>query len=156
MHYDQPSTSVKGWALKATKKPLRMGDNVRAYLTEKFDAGAISGLTVDPVQVSCEMKLAKDESGHSLFTPEKWRKAQQITSFRSRLSAIEMQKQTDQGQYEEAIEEIQEEDLEEVEHEIVIDGLRRAVIHDMTVPRHPIEVGKRNVCELSRARNYTH
>ena len=156
-HYDEPSTSVvnnrsKGWALKATKKPLRMGDNVRAYLTEKFDAGAISGLKVDPVQVSREMKLAKDESGHSLFTPEEWRTAQQITSFFSRLSAIRRQKQTDQGQYEEANEEIQEEDLEAVECEIAIDGLRRAVLHDMTVPRHPIEVGKRNVCELSRAK----
>ena len=84
--------------------------------------------------------------------PDEWRSAQQITSFFSRLSAIRRQKQTDQGQYEEANEEIQEEDLEAVECEIAIDGLRRAVIRDMTVPRHPIEVGKRNVCELSRAK----
>ena len=36
---------------------------------------------VDPAQVSREMKLAKDANGRSLFAPEEWRTAEQITSF---------------------------------------------------------------------------
>jgi len=37
-----------------------MEDHVKAYLVQKFDAGARSGLKADPGQVSHEMKFAKD------------------------------------------------------------------------------------------------
>ena len=37
-----------------------------------------------------------------------------------------------------------------LESEIALDSLREAVLHDMTVPHHPIQVRRRNVCELSR------
>lgn len=93
-----------------------MEDHVKAYLVQKFDAGARSGLKADPVQVSLEMKFVKDESGHSLFRPEEWRTAQQISSFFSRLSA--KQRQTQTGQLEEVNKEIPEEDLEALESEI--------------------------------------
>ena len=118
---------------------------------QNFNAGARSGLKVDPAQVSREMKLAKDANGHSLFAPEEWRTAQQIISFFSRLSAIQRKTQTEKDGSEEADEEIPEEDLEALESEIALDGLRRAILQEMTVPHHPIEIGKRNVCELSRA-----
>ena len=144
----------KGWALKTTKKPVRMTDRVKAYLVQKFDAGARSGLKADPVQVSREMKFAKDENGHSLFTPEEWRTAQQITSFFSRLSAVQRQKQVEESPLEDANEEIAEEDLEALESEIALDTLRIAVLLDTNVPRHPVQVGSKNICELSRAKKF--
>ena len=108
VHYNQPSSSLNidrrsiGWALKTTKKASRMEDHVKNYLMQKFNAGARSGLMVDPAQVSREMKLAMDANGHSLFAPEEWRTAQQITSFFSRLSAIQRKTQTEKDGSEEA------------------------------------------------------
>ena len=61
-------------------------------------------------------------------------------------------RQTEQGQLEEPRDEIPEEDLEALESEIVFNDLHQAVIRDMTMPHHPIEVGTRNVCELSKAK----
>lgn len=45
--HNRPSSSTtnirpKGWAVKTTKKPVRMTDRVKAYLVQKFDAGARS------------------------------------------------------------------------------------------------------------------
>ena len=141
----------KGWALKTTKRPSRMTDHVKAYLEQKFDTGSVSGLKADPTQVSHEMKFVKDKNGNLLFSPEEWRTAQQISSFFSRLSAIQRQRQTERGQLGEPRDEIPEEDLEALESEIVFNDLRQEVLRDMTMPHHPIEVGTRNVCELSRA-----
>ena len=87
-----------------------------------------------------------------MFGPEEWRTAQQISSFFSRLSAIQRRRQTERGQLEEPRDEIPEEDLEELESEIVFNDLHQAVLRDVTMPYHPIEVGTRNVCELSRAK----
>ena len=129
-----------------------MTDPVKAYLEQKFDAGSGSGLKADPIQVSNEMKLVKDKNGKLLFSPEEWRTAQQISSFFSRLSAIQRQRQAERGQLEEPREEISEEDLEALEPQIVFNDLRQAVLSDMTMPHNPIEVGIRNVCELSRAK----
>ena len=151
----QPSSSsinsrrLPGWALKTTKKPARMEDHVKAYLVQKFDAGARTGLKADPVQVSHEMKFAKDANGHSFFKPEEWRTAQQINSFFSRLSAMQRQRQKEVEDHDE---EVQEEDLEALESEIFLESLRNTVLHDISTPYHPIKVGSRNVCELSRTK----
>ncbi|KAL9966972.1 hypothetical protein ACROYT_G025123 [Oculina patagonica] len=98
------------------------------------------------------MKFLKDDHGHLLFTPEEWRTAPQINSFFSRLSALQRQSQTGKSGLEDTNEEIPEEDLEALESEIVLEDLRQAVLHDMDVPNHPIQVGERNICELTRAK----
>ena len=51
--------------------------------------------------------------------------------------------------------EVQEEDLEALESEIFLESLRNTVLHDISTPYHPIKVGSRNVCVLSRPRNST-
>ena len=140
-----------GWALKTTKKPARMEVHVKVnlvLLVQKFDAGARSKLKADPIQVSHEVKFAKDANGHSLFKPEEWRAEQRISSFFSRLSAMQRQRQT--KEVENHYEEVQEEDLEALESEIFLESLRNTVLHDISTPYHPIKVGSRNVCELSR------
>ena len=52
-----------------------MTDRVKAYLEQKFDAGSVSRLKADPIQVSNEMKFVKDKNGNLLFGLEEWRTA---------------------------------------------------------------------------------
>ena len=44
-----------GWALKVVNKSQRMDEKVKMFLTEKFNAGALSGDKADPTQVAKEM-----------------------------------------------------------------------------------------------------
>ena len=62
-----------GWALKATKKRPGLGEKVKAYLVEKFEAGERSGTKADLLSVSREMKFPnKGDNGKLIFTPEEW------------------------------------------------------------------------------------
>ena len=65
-------TCSMGWALKATKKRPGLGEKVKAYLVEKFEAGERSGTKADPLSVSREMKFLKGDNGKLIFTPEEW------------------------------------------------------------------------------------
>ena len=53
-----------GWALKVTKRPIRMTDNVKTFLMKKFEEGARTGNKVDPVQVVREMKTLRAALRH--------------------------------------------------------------------------------------------
>ena len=100
------------------------------------------------------MKYVKDNSGKLLFKPDEWRTAQQITSFFSRLSALQKrQKQlTAEGETDE-IAEISKEDGDAWDSEMALERLRNAVFNDLSnsVLVHPIKVGERNICQLARA-----
>ena len=50
----------KGWALKVPKRATRFPDKVRNYLQEKFDVGNATGHKADPLQVSIDMRCARD------------------------------------------------------------------------------------------------
>ena len=50
-----------GWALKVTKRPTRMTDNVKTFLMKKFEEGVRTGNKADPVQVAREMKTLRNE-----------------------------------------------------------------------------------------------
>ena len=98
---DLPSTSLQGgesssaahrplrWALKVTKRPTRMTDNVKTFLVEKFEEDVRTENKADPVQVAREMKTLRNEDGKLTFKPEEWRTAQQISSLFSRQTAAQ-------------------------------------------------------------------
>ena len=132
-----------GWALKVTKRPTRMTDNVKTFLMEKFEEGVRTGNKADPVQVAREMKTLRNEEGQPTFKPEEWRTAQQISSLFSRQTAAQRHRAVD-------AEEIPDEDIEAAESEMALDTLRSLVMNDMGKPSHPIAVGDRNICELVR------
>ena len=120
-----------------------------------FDTGCRSGQKADPVQVAREKKIVKDDAGHLLFTRQEWRRAQQINSFSSRLSAVQRQTQMekDTSEYSTSQEFTEEDpDLEALENEITLENLCIAVNLQVTAPQHPIVVQNRNLCELSKAR----
>ena len=50
--------AVEGWALKTVQKSGRMSEDVRNYLTQRFNDGAKTGNKADPKQVEHEMKRA--------------------------------------------------------------------------------------------------
>ena len=154
---DVPSTSLQGedngsaargydprplgWALKVTKRPTRMTDNVKTFLMKKFEEGARTGSKANPVQVAREMKTLRNEDGEPTFKPEEWRTAQQISSLFSRQTAVLHHRGID-------AEEIPEEDIQAAESEMAFDTLRSLVMDDMGKPSHPIVAGVSNVCEL--------
>ncbi|KXJ04326.1 hypothetical protein AC249_AIPGENE12719, partial [Exaiptasia diaphana] len=144
-HKTSESRSM-GWALKKTKKRPRIGDKVKAYLIEKFQAGEISGTKADPLSVSREMKSKKDEKGELVFQPDEWKTAQTIKSFFSRYRAKLRQQQI--GSQSEEEDEIAEEDMEALEAETDLQDLRSEVYSDLRKPEHPIEVDGINVCHL--------
>ncbi|XP_078348424.1 uncharacterized protein LOC144633421 [Oculina patagonica] len=134
--------------------------NFLAYNELEVAQQAETGLTVlkdfgprskaDPVQVAREMKCVRDGSGKLQFKPEEWRTAKQISSFFSRMSAIQRQRQTGEIESQED-EEIAEEDLEALESEDCIQAIRQEVYRDIEAPNHPIQVEEVNVCELASA-----
>ena len=127
-----------------------MEEKVKAFLVQKFNQGAAGGQKADPVQVAREMKCARDSSGKLQFKPEEWRTAQQISSFFSRMSALQRQRQPDEIESQED-EVTDEEDLEALESENCIQAIRQEVYRDIETPNHPIQVAAVNVCELSHA-----
>ncbi len=60
---------------------------MKNYLKEKFEAGNATGHKEDAVQVSVDMKCARNKLGRRMFSAGECLKPQQIHSFFSRLSA---------------------------------------------------------------------
>ena len=105
-----------GLALKATKRPPRMTDNVKSFLVKKFEDGARTGNKADPVWVAKEMKTLRNEEGRRTFKPEELRTAQQISSLFSCLTAALRHRGIE-------AEEIPKEDIEAAESEMALDAL---------------------------------
>ena len=71
----------KGWALKVPTRETRFPDKVRNYLQEKFDVCNATGHKADPLQVSIDMRCARNELGRRLFAASECLQTQQIRSF---------------------------------------------------------------------------
>ena len=152
-HKESASSKTKassiGWALKATQKRPRLGEIVKAYLVEKFEAGERGGTKADPLSVSRAMKFKRDDKGELVFQPEEWKTVKTIKSFFSRYSAklkqqgVSMPK--DMGDYQPEVEEEMADDMEALEFETAMQNLRQAVYNDLKIPEHPIEVNQFNI-----------
>ena len=71
-----------GWALvKPRAGPSMFTDKVKKYLTVKFDLGEQTGRKADPLQVSNDMRKAKDAQNNRLFTREEWLTKSQVQGF---------------------------------------------------------------------------
>ena len=79
-------TLPMGWALQKRVSTGKFPEGVKNYLTAIFDLGEATGRKADPMQVSVDMRMARDESGERIFTREDWLTKTQIKSFFSRLA----------------------------------------------------------------------
>ena len=83
----------KGWALQKPKGgDKRFNDNVREYLTKRFELGELTGRKADPTQVSADIRTIKSDDGDRLFARDEWLTKTQIKGFFSRLAAAKRRK----------------------------------------------------------------
>ena len=70
------------WALsKSRAGTMRFSQNMRYYLTERFDLGEITGMKSNPPDVENDMRSARNEKNEKRFSRDEWLTAPQIKSF---------------------------------------------------------------------------
>ncbi len=78
-----------GWALSRTRVgSARFPQKVRQYLINKFELGELTGNKADPLDLACEMRTTRSESGDRMFSRNEWLTKTQIKSFFSRLAKL--------------------------------------------------------------------
>jgi len=137
----------KGWALKVPKRATRLPDKIRNYLQEKFDIVNATGHKTDPVQVSIDMRCARDELGRRLFAESECLQTQQIHSFFSRLAAG--QRKTVQSPADLIENEVRDVESQAEQYETELQELREGIIAEVA-EKHPICYERFNLCELSQ------
>ena len=139
----------KGWALKVPKRTTRFPDKVRNYRQEKFNIGNVTGHKADPVQVSIDMRCARDEQGRRLFAASECLQTQQIRSFFSRLAAAQRNNvQNPEELIEDDVRDL-ESDSQAERYETELQQLHQGIIAEVT-EKHPICYERFNLCELSQ------
>ena len=133
------SSANKGWALKTSKRVVRMSPAVRDYLLHKFNAGAVSVHKADSAQVSKEMMFV-GKDGKLVFAQGAWRTQQQIASYYSRLSAQQRQKQLGDHRS------MEEEDIAAWEAEDARIHLRNEVFAQVDL-QHPVTYRQLDICD---------
>ena len=142
-----PNNAVQiGWALsKPRGGSSRFPDNVRSYLTARFDIGEQTGHKADPQKVSTDMRNARDEQNNRLFAREEWLSKTQIQSFFSRLAASRRRKQgSSKAEVDLEYKEVMREH-EECERQALIEEIAEEI-----KPQHPISYDAFNLCESTR------
>ena len=137
--------------MKVPKRESRFPDKVRNYLQEKFDVGYATGHKADPVQVSIDMRCARDELGKRLFAASECLQTQQIRSFFSRLAAAQRKKvQSPADLIEDEVRDLKSDhDTQAEQYETELQELREGIIAEVA-EKHPIWYERFNLCELSQ------
>lgn len=88
-------SSEAGWALQKPRgSGTRFSENVKSYLQARFDVGVQTGRKSDPVQVSADMRSAKNQDGTRKFSRDEWLTKVQVQAFFSRLAAAQKKQVT--------------------------------------------------------------
>ena len=141
---DSLSPLSMGWALKPKTVNSRFSENVRSYLTSKFDLGERTGRKADPDQVSSEMRAARSENGERRFERKEWLSKTQIAGFFSRLSAS---RKTCSARNAISLKEVEdEEDIEDVTREAERADLLTDIEEAIGL-QHPIVYDNYDLCE---------
>ena len=62
-----------GWALKKGRTGgVPFSENVRRYLTTRFEMGERMGKKANPEEIECQMRNARNERNERLFQREEW------------------------------------------------------------------------------------
>ena len=144
---DIPSREAAGWALQKPRGGnKKFSDNVRSYLTTRFDAG-ITGRKADSGQVANDMRKARNNDGSRMFGREEWLTKSQIKSFFSPLSAAKRKRQTSNldDSDEELLEEEHEHHKEKILQEEANDIMRELALE------HPIIFDGYDICNYVKS-----
>ena len=129
-----------GWALKPPTASARFSQQVRDYLTAKFDAGERSGRKANPSDVEMEMRNSRDQNDKRRFTRDEWLSSAQIKSFFSRLAATRRKAATLQT----PLEDLEAESEEHSRREAL-----REIARDLQV-QHPIIYDIYDLCDMDK------
>ena len=129
------------WALnKPRSQAVRFMDEVKQYLTTKFDLGERTGNKAEPGKVAADMRKSMNPDGSRMFKRKDWLTKSQMLGFFSRLAATQRR----QGNQEVRVEDVYAEKEEQE---------RRGVLENEAAqlsPRHPICYDPYCLCDLSR------
>ena len=130
-----------GWALhKPRSQAVRFTDEVKQYLTTKFDLGERTGNKADPGKVAADMRTSRNPDGSRMFERKDWLAKSQVQGFFSRLAATRRRQGNQDVQVEDVYAEKEEQE-------------RRGVLENVAAqlsPRHPICYNSYCLCDLSR------
>ena len=140
--------SVQGWALKGQKMAAKTSEKVKEFLIAKVNEGLLGGKKANPVEVSMEMQDAKDSKGLALFSPEEWKTSRQITSYFSRLFALQKSKEAHPVTVEEE-ENLTEDDVSTWEGHSFEQNLRYEVYEAVDL-QHPLSFEDRDICKIAK------
>ena len=140
-HPNAPENAM-GWALSKRAGKARFSQNVRDYLTAKFDLGEVTGRKCFPNDVESDMRNARDENNGKRFTRDEWLTSAQIKSFFSRLAASRKKN----GNKNIPVSEEEDEELLPVTDALEDEELIDDIVHEMGI-RHPLIYDVFNLCE---------
>ena len=127
-----------GWALhKPWSQAAQFTDEVKQYLTPKFDLGERTGNKADPGKVAADMRTSRTPDGSRMFEGKDWLTKSQVQGFFSRLAATRRR----QGNQEVQIEDVYAEEEEQDRHE---------VLENVAAQLSPICYDSYCLCDLSR------
>lgn len=140
-----------GWALQKPRGGgTRFTENVKVYLTMRYDDGEKTGRKADPTQVVADMRKARSIEGTRKFNRSEWLTKTQVQGFFSRLASMKRRKTTvDQVQEEED----DNESLIEDEISYLDETARRNAVEDIVSQvglTHPITYDGHDICEHAR------
>jgi Arf-GAP/Rho-GAP domain/ANK repeat/PH domain-containing protein 3 len=137
-----------GWALsKSRAGSIRFSQNVRDYLTERFDLGEITGMKSNPSDVENDMRSARYERNKKRFTRDKWLTASQIKNLFSRLSAARKKHGNEKARV--LMSDLESSDLESllaIAQDICDQELVDSILERLGV-QHPIVYDVYNLCD---------
>ena len=77
-----------GWALKTTRKSVRLTEKIKDYLKTKFLEGEETGRKANPSDVASKIKTLRTATGQNMFAKDEWLEANQVARYFSRLSRL--------------------------------------------------------------------
>ena len=139
-----------GWALQKPRGGgARFSENVKSYLTAKFDFGEDTGRKADPTQVAADMRVARNTNGERKFQRSEWLSKSQIQGFFSRLAASKRrtnkQELEDDDDHDDSLDEDEVAYLAEKERHMEVEE----VVSKIGLV-HPITHDGYDICELAK------
>ena len=105
-----------GWALhKPRSQAVRFTDEVKQYLTTRFELGERTGNKADPGKVAAGMRTSRNPDGSRMFERKDWLTKSQVQGFVSRLAATRRR----QGNQEKQVEDVYAEEEEQERHGVL-------------------------------------
>ena len=124
-HRDKNEASVScsdlqlGWALhKPRSQAVQFTDEIKQYLTTRFELGERAGNKADPGKVAADMRTSRNPDGSRMFERKDWLTKSQVQGFVSRLAATRRR----QGNQEKQVEDVYAEE-EEQERDGVLENV---------------------------------